>query len=105
MRARTSWPAERPEKQVLDRRRRERTPTNGEVVLYFEDPEPVQICGRLIDLSPDGFRARHSHTALHAGQLVSFRHMRSLGSARVVWNCILGDRVESGFRILKPTTK
>ena len=42
----------------------------------------------------------HSYTPLAAGQTVAFRHHESSGQARVVWNRILGDRVETGFVVV-----
>ncbi|MBI3697222.1 MAG: hypothetical protein HY238_20600 [Acidobacteria bacterium] len=69
--------------------------------LFLQDPEPVEIEGRLLDYSNGGFRVAHRHSVLRAGQEVRFRHLRAEGKARVVWNRILAQRVESGFLILK----
>ena len=98
------WHAESIGELVLDRRRKERLPAEGAVILFFEDPEPVQIQGRMVDLSADGFRVVHRHRELRAGQEVTFHHSLANGLARVVWNRVLGHRVESGLRILEIVT-
>lgn len=89
---------------VLDRRRKERLPAEGAVVLFFEDPEAVEIQGRIVDLSAEGFRVVHRHRELRAGQEVTFHHSFANGLARVVWNRVVGQRVESGLRILEIAT-
>lgn len=83
-----------------DRRREERQTASGEVSLLLEDPEPLLIQGRLSDWSANGFRAAHDRTSLCAGQEVRFRHATAQGRARVVWNRILAEHVESGFLVL-----
>ncbi len=103
MPAKTSWRAEGLETAAPERRRRERQAAKGEVVFFFEDPEPVEIGGRLIDLSTTGFRASHQYTALRAGQVVSFHHSFAQGFAQVVWNRVVGNVAESGFQILTTT--
>lgn len=99
MRAKPSRRAERVELQVMERRQKERKPAEGEVVFFLHDPD-MEIHGSLLDVSTDGFRAAHQHTALCTGQQVTFHHAFTEGSAEVVWNRVLGDRVESGFLIL-----
>ncbi len=86
--------------QVLERRRNQRTRIDGEVVLLFDDPDPIEVRGRLVDLSSDGFRATHHHKALHTGQQVAFCHSFAQGSAQVVWTMVLGDRIETGFLVI-----
>ena len=93
--------AERLGELVLDRRQKERVPAEGEVVLFFEDPEAVEIQGRMVDLSADGFRVVHRHRELRAGQEVTFHHSFGIGLPQVVWNRVLGHHVESGLRILE----
>ena len=100
MPARASRHAECVAELVLERRGKERTPAEGEVVIFFEDPEPVEIHGRLADLSSDGFRASHSFPGLCSGQVVRFQHPFSAGKARVIWNRVTDSHVESGFLIL-----
>ena len=95
-----SRPADCHSEPAPERRRGERYPADGEVVLILRDPGTIEIRGRLADISPEGFRASHRHVALCTGQLVSFHHEFADGLAKVVWNRVLGDRVESGFFIL-----
>ena len=104
MPAKTSWRAECSEAAAPERRRKERRTAEGEVVLFFEDPVPVEIGGRLMDLNTTGFRASHQHAALRGGQVVSFQHSFAQGFAQVVWNRIVGNLVESGFQILSSKT-
>jgi len=86
---------------AADRRTESRHPTEGHVHFSFDDPSPQDIGGRLMDYSKSGFRATHNYTALHTGQIVEFRHMLGFGQARVMWNRIADDRVESGFLVIK----
>jgi len=60
------------------------------------------IEARLIDTSGSGFRASHTWVEMESGSVVRFRHSSGSGEARVVWNRIMGDSVESGFNILDP---
>ena len=55
----------------------------------------------MLDYSNNGFRALHAYAALHAGQVVDFQHSVAGGRARVMWNRIMDDRVETGFLVLK----
>ncbi len=103
MRAKSSRRAERVELQVMERRQDERKPAEGQVVFFLHNPD-IEIRGSLLDVSPDGFRAAHQHTALCAGQQVTFHHAFADGLAEVVWNRVLGDRAESGFLILVTST-
>lgn len=85
---------------AADRRSEERYPGEGSLTLSFDDPSPQEIIGRLVDYSKSGFRAVHAYPALHTGQVVDFRHAIAGGKARVMWNRIAGDRVETGFFVL-----
>ncbi len=104
MSAKASQRAERPRQQLLERRTKARQAAGGEVVFFFADPDAVEVHGTLLDVSLDGFRAAHPNTALRAGQEVAFRHPLARGSAQVIWNRVLGDRVETGFRVLEKTS-
>ena len=84
-----------------DRRTERRYRGEGSLTLSFDDPSPQSVVGRLVDYSKNGFRAIHAYTALHTGQVVAFQHGIAGGKARVMWNRIADDRVESGFLILK----
>jgi hypothetical protein len=54
-----------------------------------------------MDYSTNGFRAVHAYAALHTGQVVDFQHSVAVGKARVMWNRIAGDRVETGFFVIR----
>lgn len=86
------------ERQV-EQRREIRFPANGEVRLWVDESQR-EIEGRLVDVSTAGFRAAHAFPSLSAGQVVRFRHLKAGGSARVIWNRILGQKVETGFLVL-----
>ena len=83
-----------------NRRKEERYRAEGEVQLCFEDPVRQEVSGALLDYSKSGFRAAHKYCELHAGQVVDFHHFVAHGKARVMWNRILEDRVETGFLVL-----
>jgi hypothetical protein len=83
-----------------DRRAEARHEADGEVRLSFEEPIHQEISGTLVDYSNSGFRAVHHCSDLHAGQVVRFRHVVASGTARVIWNRILPERVESGFLVV-----
>ena len=53
-----------------------------------------------MDVSPSGFRMAHANQSLHSGQMVEFSHSLAIGAARVMWNRIMDQRVETGFRIV-----
>jgi hypothetical protein len=72
----------------------------GTVRVKFTDPEPLEIDGRLIDVSTHGFRMAHVCQSLHSGQVVEFTHVEAAGNAQVMWNRILAGGVETGFRIV-----
>jgi hypothetical protein len=84
-----------------DRRSERRHRGEGPLKLSFDDPARQEITGRLVDYSNSGFRAIHAYAALHAGQVVDFQHAVAVGRARVMWNRIMDDRVETGFLVLK----
>lgn len=84
-----------------DRRSEQRFNASGPVNLCFDEPVRQEIVGTLVDYSASGFRAVHHCASLHTGQLVEFRHTVSSGTARVIWNRILPERVESGFIVLQ----
>jgi hypothetical protein len=83
-----------------EKRREERRVATGVVHVRFSDPRAVEIEGQLMDVSSSGFRMAHGWTSLEAGQLVEFSHLEAAGHARVMWNRILAERVESGFLVL-----
>jgi len=86
---------------AADRRSESRHPIEGQLQFSFDDPARRDINGRLMDYSQNGFRAMHDYAALHTGQIVEFRHMLAVGKARVMWNRIADERVETGFLVIK----
>jgi hypothetical protein len=83
-----------------EKRREPRRKAEGAVRVRFADPEPVDIEGELMDISPSGFRMAHSCVSLTAGQVVDFTHPEAVGQARVMWNRVLAERVETGFFVV-----
>jgi hypothetical protein len=84
-----------------ERRSERRYRGQGPLKLSFEDPSPQEVVGRLLDYSQSGFRAIHEYAALHTGQVVAFQHAIAGGKARVMWNRIADDRVETGFFVIQ----
>jgi hypothetical protein len=91
--------------QHAEQRREPRRAADGEVRFLLGENlphiDPAEVRAKLLDRSDNGFRAQHDCVQLMCGQLVKFRLAKSKGLARVVWTRILGDRVESGFLILR----
>jgi hypothetical protein len=83
-----------------ERRKEPREDADAELTLVVDDPLPAEVRGRLVDVSRSGFRARHAYPRFEPGQRVRFRSAASQGLARVIWNRILNDRVETGFLLL-----
>ena len=83
-----------------NRRAEQRHPADGKVNLSVEEPVHLEIAGRLVDYSKSGFRAFHNCSELQSGQLVQFRHDVACGTAKVIWNRILPEHVESGFLVV-----
>ncbi|HTR36098.1 MAG TPA: hypothetical protein VMH80_09365 [Bryobacteraceae bacterium] len=86
---------------AAERRTERRYRGEGPLTLSFDDPARREIKGHLVDYSHSGFRAVHAYRALHTGQVVDFRHAIAGGRARVMWNRIADNRVETGFLVLK----
>lgn len=86
--------------ESVEKRREERRKASGVVHVTFHDSRERAIEGRLIDVSPSGFRMAHSETSLARGQVVQFAHSEAAGEARVMWNRILEGTVESGFLVI-----
>jgi hypothetical protein len=85
---------------IHEKRREIRHPAEGPVLVRFADPQPLEILGQLMDVSPSGFRMAHANQSLHSGQMVEFSHSLAVGAARVMWNRIMDQRVETGFLIV-----
>ena len=88
-----------------EKRREPRRAASGSVRVRFTDPKAMEIEGRLIDVSPGGFRMSHHFASLEAGQMVEFVHVEARGHARVIWNRIADDTVETGFLVVGPANK
>ncbi len=84
-----------------DRRSERRHAVEGKVKFFFDDSTHREVTGRLLDYSTSGFRAVHAYPELLTGQVVEFQHVIAAGQARVMWNRIADDCVETGFLIIK----
>jgi hypothetical protein len=84
-----------------DRRREPRRSATGKVHLRFESGLACSLDVDLLDVSDSGFRAMHRHGLLPLGANAIFRHPHAFGIARVVWNWMNGDDVETGFVIMR----
>jgi hypothetical protein len=82
-----------------EKRSETRRATTGNVRVRFTNPEPLEIAGKLMDVSTSGFRMVHDCASLHSGQVVEFAHIEATGRARVMWNRIMGGGVETGFLV------
>lgn len=89
-----------PEVQIREKRRESRRQADGMVRVEFLNPRVERIQGRLMDISPSGFRMAHGYASLAAGQVVDFAHSQAKGRARVMWNRILDASVETGFLVV-----
>ena len=85
---------------VHEKRRETRRPASGSVRVKFTDPAPLEIDGKLMDVSANGFRMVHDCASLRSGQIVEFAHIEAKGRARVMWNRILDRTVETGFLVV-----
>ena len=88
-------------KHMEERRKAQRNAVGGPVRLSVDTPARIDLDGLLLDISDSGFRAVHHCPTLEPGQEARFAHPWGNGRARVVWNRILPDRVETGFWILE----
>jgi len=84
-----------------ERRREPRRPASGPVRLGLKSPSPQELDAELMDVSTSGFRIRHRYGPLALGSDVVFRHPEAAGHARVVWNWVLPDHVETGFVVIR----
>ena len=83
-----------------DRRAEPRFQASGDVQLHIDGPQTVSIPARILDVSQHGMRVKHMYPALHSGALLQIESGTERYTARVVWNCIKDDGVESGFYLL-----
>lgn len=89
-----------PALRLMEKRREPRHAAHGLVILRLTGPPPVAICGELVDVSKHGFRASYRGAPFEAGQVIEFEHQGRSGGARVVWNRVDGQRVQTGFLVL-----
>ena len=83
-----------------ERRREVRIEASGTVRLRPSDVLAEPFTGRLLDIAPNGFRARHARLTLATGQLVDFSFADRRGLACAVWTRIENGEAETGFRIV-----
>lgn len=88
--------------RLPEKRREPRRKTSLEAAVRLAGgPEDAWLPVRLVDVSESGFRLSHMHAGFAAGQLLDFRHPFATGLARVVWNRIIDQRVETGCMVLR----
>jgi len=86
-----------------DRRTEVRQLVEGDIRLRQAGMAP--FTGRLLDISPNGFRSRHSCLTLSSGDSVEFEFPGCSGVARAVWTRIADSEAETGFNILRKRNK
>ncbi len=86
---------------ITEKRCEPRLAIQGSIRIRLEGPVEREILGRLMDISSNGFRAVHTHAALTKGEVVRFEHPNAKGRARVIWNRITAETIETGFLILR----
>jgi hypothetical protein len=72
----------------------------GTVLLWFEDPEPVEVPSTVVRREEAGFWVRHHCTTLRVGQVVAFCEVWGEGTAQVISTEQKEGYVESRFWIL-----
>ena len=87
-------------KSAGDRRNKPRQTVEGEVRLRRSGATGAPFPGRLGDVSPHGFRTRHSCLTLASGDRVDFEFEGRQGAARAMWTRIVDSEAETGFHIL-----
>jgi PilZ domain len=84
------------EVEVAERRREERQPVSCKVTFQLDGKA---IIGVLVDVSPSGFRIRHS-ARLRSGTELDVASSCGVLRARVVWTRELPSSIDSGFLLL-----
>ena len=82
-----------------ERRREKRETTSGQVLLTFEDTQ-VTVPGVLMDVSPGGFRIKHTYQEISLNQVAQIEYSDGSRRARVAWNRRLAGEIETGFMII-----
>jgi len=83
-----------------ERRQEKRITARGEVSVWLDDPEEPMVRGRLLDVSPHGFRLSHQSKRIIPGCQVRLTHLSGEVTARALWNRVIGDQIETGFLVL-----
>jgi len=83
-----------------ERRREPRFRASGDVRLLIGGPHSLAVPGRIVDVSQHGMRVVHMYAALTSGTMLKIEAGPEMYTARVVWNRISEDGVESGFYLL-----
>jgi hypothetical protein len=83
-----------------ERRSEPRFKASGDVRLLIGGPQAVAVPGRVVDASQHGMRVVHMYAALASGTMLKIESGAETFTARVVWNRINSDGVESGFYLL-----
>ncbi|MBM3787915.1 MAG: PilZ domain-containing protein [Acidobacteria bacterium] len=87
----------KPLSPVDDRRTEPRFAANGVVTLYVDK---TSVRGRMTDVSEHGMRVEHMYAELSSGMILELETGGTRRTARVVWNRIRNEGVESGFYLL-----
>ena len=85
----------------VDRREEPRQQARGDIRLRPSGAITEAFMGHLVDLSPHGFRARHSCLTLSSGGQVDFEYQGRSGAAQAMWTRIVDGEAETGFKILR----
>ncbi len=88
-------------RSMAERRKETRQDVTDVVRIKIHQPKQMEIHAKLVDVSPNGFRAVHMYPELSAGQKVEFHSNATDGTALIVWNRIFEEHVETGFFILR----
>ena len=83
-----------------DRRIESRQPVQGDIRLRKKGAITAPFMGRLVDLSPHGFRSRHGCLTLVSGDRVDYEYQGRNGTAQAMWTRIVDNEAETGFNIL-----
>src|SRR5690242_14965996 len=73
---------------LVERRRVQRSPALGRVVIVINDPLETTLEARLVDSSSHGFRVIHESKELLPGLEVQYRSDSGAGRARIIWTHI-----------------
>ena len=70
------------------------------VRLFTVGAERLVLEGDMQDVSSSGFRLEHDNQRIRSGEEYRFESPDSSGLARVMWNRIMDNSVETGFFIV-----